>query len=279
MEKDKILLKELEYVRQKKSFQAAGCTIPKEIINYNNPTGQLLNIPDLIKKSLLKISGNENSFVRDLNKIIKSEGVIKEKYYQQFPFIIDNRYLWTDKCCAKYNIKDRKQLNTNFFKIDVYFWNFRCAVEIDSELHDESYDKARDAYLMNINNARIKTLRIPWYNKYRQRYDGSWELVERNIEGLRKIYKQLKSYHENIVIPDPPRLDFSMAGLVAIKKTYLTEFTVLEWIMESNLESNVTGKDIIDFAKKNNLSIDRDRITNIKKFAFDIFEVVLNNVK
>lgn len=272
MKKETILLKLLNYVRAKKSYTLASCIIPKEILNYNNPSGPTLKLKQLLATD--KVSSNERDFIKDLGELISLKKEITGRYYRQFPFPIDNRSLWRDRCCPKFGVTDRRKINTSFFKLDLYFPELRCAVEVDSDLHDAAYDKARDAYLMNTGNARIKTIRCPWYNKYEKDLTGTWKFVGHNVEGLKEVYQKLKAYQSNITISDSPKLDFSLSGVEALRHTYQREFDALDWILEGDRESVVVGQDLV-----NRFGLGRDQIKAVKKFALDIFEVDLINIR
>lgn len=67
------------------------------------------------------------------------------KFHQEFPFIVENLSLW-EYLSNKYKIKDKNRIN--YFLADYFFPDLGLIVEIDSNLHELNYDRARDEYLM-----------------------------------------------------------------------------------------------------------------------------------
>lgn len=67
------------------------------------------------------------------------------KYIREFPIIIKNRDLW-ESLCVKHNLEEDK-LGSNYFLADYFIKDYNFIVEIDSQLHEEDYDKARDEYI------------------------------------------------------------------------------------------------------------------------------------
>lgn len=49
--------------------------------------------------------------------------------------------------CLSHNVTDPDELDRNYFLADYFFPDYNLIVEIDSNLHDEWYDSARDDYV------------------------------------------------------------------------------------------------------------------------------------
>lgn len=78
-------------------------------------------------------------------------------YIREFPLIIERRNRWENYCLANMAL-DNESLNRKYFLADYFFPDYNLLVEIDSDLHIQEYDKARDEYIQEIWG--LKTLRF-----------------------------------------------------------------------------------------------------------------------
>lgn len=252
---------EREYVRKSKyyTFDPDGTgryRLPRLIVSLKNPDTKI----DL-KLSMRdgKISENEANFIYDLETMIKNKGqVVKEKPIKQFPIVIQNRELWK-RCCEKMRVTKPEAYARQFFKADLFFPAYSLIVEIDSDLHDPNYDKARDVYLKNVGNLRIKTLRCDPYMIWdkKNKVYGS-----RNTERLCEIYEELE-FLESCCVKSRewPRLDFLDCAVGYLKSEYRIEFDIITEMLKTG------GQEIVAPGRK----ITKTMRENIRRLRRDIY--------
>lgn len=102
--------------------------------------GKVIDLEQNRLKSLLQGSAWSPNFQEFLDNRYKSV-----KYIREFPVIIKNRGLW-ESLCEKHNLEEDK-LGCNYFLADYFIKDYNFIVEIDSQLHEDDYDNARDEYM------------------------------------------------------------------------------------------------------------------------------------
>ena len=105
------------------------------------------------------------------------------RYIREFPIIIRKRKLWKS-LCEKYQLDKDKQ-NRNYFLVDYFMPNFNLIVEIDSQLHNTEYDKARDEYIQTVFG--LETLRFYEYGK------DNYKTFENNFQFFIRYCKYINS--------------------------------------------------------------------------------------
>ena len=93
-------------------------------------------------KALIENASNWSKFFDLMVKRLYSNYVV----YKEFPLVIEDYSRW-ESCCDRYGISDKEQRGRNYFLADYIFPDYNLIVEIDSNLHDFDYDKARDDYI------------------------------------------------------------------------------------------------------------------------------------
>ena len=88
---------------------------------------------------------NESSWSKYFDLIMK-RAYSSYRVYKEVPLIIEDISKW-DNCCDKYKVLDEDSRGRNYFLADYIFPEYNLIVEIDSNLHDYDYDKARDDYI------------------------------------------------------------------------------------------------------------------------------------
>lgn len=194
--------------------------LPRYIINTKTPGAPCRDLKKEMK--LGDISKNEQYFIDDLSKL--SEDVLTERPIYQFPFLISNRELWK-WCCDKSGITGPDDLAKMYFRFDIFYPAYNTVIEVDSAYHDVGWqsrlDSARDLYLQNVGNLRIKTLRCnPYliYNSKLKRYIG------KNTTKLEEIFKYLKTREMCCTgIRTYPHIDFTDYAISYMKEEYWKE--------------------------------------------------------
>lgn len=137
MRKDKLI----EFlIRSGFTFQVGDFIIPAFIFTKDNRS------IDLRKNRFSNFNGRKSTWVRFFDLII-------DRYYsgmshcREVPLIIEDRNLWRNFCTTEGVDCTPEILDRNYFLADYIFPEYNLIVEIDSDLHDTKYDRARDDYV------------------------------------------------------------------------------------------------------------------------------------
>lgn len=100
-----------------------------------------IDLEDNREASLLQGSKWSPNFREALDS--EFPGVI---YLREFPLLVRNMKAWK-QYCLNHSVTDPDKLGRNYFLADYFFLDYNLIVEIDSNIHDEWYDSARDDYV------------------------------------------------------------------------------------------------------------------------------------
>lgn len=109
---------------------------------YKARNGRPINLKDNRKKALIENSSEWSKYFDLMMKRAYSD----YRVYKEVPLVIEDISKW-DYCCDRYGVSDEEQRGRNYFLADYVFPDYNLIVEIDSNLHDFDYDKARDDYI------------------------------------------------------------------------------------------------------------------------------------
>lgn len=144
-----------------------------------------INLPDLRYKLLI----NQSSYSKSFKDFLNDSGI---NYYQEHIVLIRDQNLW-ESIQKKYGLVGENL----YFSLDYYLPEYKLAIEIDSNLHSQDYDKARDEYIFE--TYRVRTIRFMEYgdNLYQTKLYNE-ELMNiidqaKNIQLLRNIRPNLLS--------------------------------------------------------------------------------------
>lgn len=121
------------------SFKIGRYLIPTY---YKTRNGCTINLETNRNSALIENESKWSKFFDLMVKRIYSNEIV----YKEVPLIIEDISKW-DSCCDRYEISDEEQRGRNYFLADYVFPEYNLIVEIDSNLHDYDYDKARDDYI------------------------------------------------------------------------------------------------------------------------------------
>lgn len=140
-----------------------------------------IQVKDFSGAHLVPIRDNRESNINSPNskwvryfEVLLSTFYTNYRYLNEFPLIIEDRNMW-GSICRKTRITEEDYLHRNYFLTDYFFPEYNLAVEIDSDLHDQEYDKARDFYIKS--NWGIDIIRM-------YEFGGTPENMKRNIDLL-----------------------------------------------------------------------------------------------
>lgn len=149
------------------TFMVDGYRFPKFL---NTTKSKVIDLEDNREQNLHQGSRWSPNFKNFLDTKHKSV-----KYIREFPILIRDRKLWK-ALCIKYQLGGDK-LSRNYFLIDYFMPDFNLLVEIDSQLHEIDYDKARDDYIRL--KYGLETIRFYEYGRY------SYQTFEDNFQFLK----------------------------------------------------------------------------------------------
>lgn len=119
------------------TFKIKNYLIPKQFVTVkNNP----IDLEQYRENNLVQGSTWSPKFREFLDNKHKSIGYIRE-----FPLIIKDQNLWLS-LCKIYQVP-KVLRSRNYFMVDYFIHDYNFIVEIDSQYHNEEYDKARDDYI------------------------------------------------------------------------------------------------------------------------------------
>lgn len=149
------------------TFMVDGYRFPKFL---NTTKSKVIDLEDNREQNLHQGSRWSPNFKNFLDTKHKSV-----KYIREFPILIRDRKLWK-ALCTRYQLGGDK-LSRNYFLIDYFMPDFNLLVEIDSQLHEIDYDKARDDYIRL--KYGLETIRFYEYGRY------SYQTFEDNFQFLK----------------------------------------------------------------------------------------------
>jgi hypothetical protein len=109
---------------------------------YKTRNGCTISLKDNRDKALIKNTSEWSKYFDLMMKRAYSDYMV----HKEVPLIIEDISKW-ESCCDRYRISDEEQRGRNYFLADYVFPEYNLIVEIDSNLHDYDYDRARDDYI------------------------------------------------------------------------------------------------------------------------------------
>lgn len=109
---------------------------------YKTRNGCIISLDANRNKALTKNVSNWSKYF----DLIMKRAYPDYSIYKEVPLIIGDIPKW-DYYCDKYGVLDEDYRDRNYFLADYIFPEYNLIVEIDSNLHDYDYDKARDDYI------------------------------------------------------------------------------------------------------------------------------------
>jgi len=119
-------------------FSLKGYKVPKKLETNNDYDIDL-------KDNRLDELGQGSAWSPKFRKVLKEEFPLLQRI-REFPFIIRSAKTWKNLCWS-HGVSRDDFLGRNYFFADYFFPDYNLIVEIDSNYHDQNYDRARDEYL------------------------------------------------------------------------------------------------------------------------------------
>ena len=237
--KEDVLIKFLKS-NKKYCFRIDEYIIPIQVKDFSGV--HLVNLRDNRESN---IDSPNSKWVRYF-EVLLSTFYTNYRYLKEFPLIIEDRGMW-GSICNNLNITEEDYLHRNYFLTDYFFPEYNLAVEIDSDLHDQKYDEARDLYIKS--NWGIDFIRMYEFGK-------TPENMKRNIDLLNS-----RLLNNPLV---PTEIDYSSSILDYFYKTLtpaiLEIFNKLEYVVTTlkpgpaiKLDSKILSKFEIYLLRQSNL--------------------------
>jgi hypothetical protein len=188
----------------------------------------------ILPKKLKTISGNKIDLETNRSNLLKQGSYWSPKfekyllstnieYIKEVPFIIENMRLWRF-LCNKYGT-NKKYVNTNYFFADYVFPYYNLIIEIDSSMHNEEYDKARNEYIHRT------------WGIYSLRFYEFGRIAEKDSEYLKEFGRFIQDLNRSrflYSLSTPIQLDYSNLLIKQFNADHLSLLTPI-----SEIESEV----------------------------------------
>lgn len=173
----------LKYLRGNRdyTFKIKNYLIPKQFVTVkNNP----IDLENNRENNLEQGSTWSPKFQEFLDTKHKSIGYIRE-----FPLIIKDQNLWSS-LCKVYQVPKGLRCR-NYFMADYFIHDYNFIVEIESQYHNEEYDKARDDYIKR--EYGLDTLRFYEYGRdANQKFLDDFEFLVNYCKRLNVVPVKIK---------------------------------------------------------------------------------------
>lgn len=214
--------------------------IPKYITGKGN---RLIDLPNLRRELLV----NQSSYSRNFKDYLDN---LKIQYFQEHIILIRNQKLW-NSIQSEFNISVERL----YFSLDYYLPEYEIAVEIDSNLHDPNYDKARDEYIFR--NYGVRTIRFMEFGENLYTKDiYNTEFI--NIISKEDTYKLSWNMYYNLR-PIDDYIDIAFDNFL---RDYKNELDILDKLINyfgyNNFCSNnivITNYELVNICRNENSSI------------------------
>ena len=231
------------------TFKIKNYLIPKQfVIVKNNP----IDLEKNRENNLEQGSTWSPKFREFLDTKHKSIGYIRE-----FPLIIKDQKLWLSLC--KVHQVPKGLWCRNYFMVDYFIHDYNFIVEIDSQYHNEEYDKARDDYIKR--EYGLDIIRFYEYGKdANQKFLDDFEFLVNYCKRLNVV--PVKISYSDVILTSYLCINFdiitvikSAESLLALRKNKKTLVLTSE---------NLSSSEYLELLDERNLN----EITNYFKFIY-----------
>lgn len=230
-------------------FRVGPYIVPKSIVGSK---GSLVNLRENWEKGLIE---NESTWSRYFETILNC-CYNKVLYQKEVPLIIEKGKIMKWKnLCGRNKVTDFDSIMRSYFLADFVFPEYNLIVEIDSDLHDQNYDKARDEYIKD--EWGFEILRFPDF--------GS------SPENMRYHLGQFNNELSNKVVKRGPILDYRNAAYDAFCSINRDIMNILDEIEAVILGDKKRPGDIYKIDKRK--VGDFERFQRIQKIISDVYQV------
>ena len=231
------------------TFKIKNYLIPKQFVTVkNNP----IDLEKNRENNLEQGSTWSPKFREFLDTKHKSIGYIRE-----FPLIIKDQKLWLSLC--KVHQVPKGLWCRNYFMVDYFIHDYNFIFEIDSQYHNEEYDKARDDYIKR--EYGLDIIRFYEYGKdANQKFLDDFEFLVNYCKRLNVV--PVKISYSDVILTSYLCINFDIItvikgaeSLLALRKNKKTLVLTSE---------NLSSSEYLELLDERNLN----EITNYFKFIY-----------
>ena len=205
----------LKYLRGNRdyTFKIKNYLIPKQFITVkNNP----IDLEKNRENNLEQGSAWSPKFRKFLYTKHKSIGYIRE-----FPLIIKDQNLWLS-LCEVYQVPKWLWCR-NYFMADYFIYDYNFIVEIDSQYHNEEYDKARDDYIKR--EYGLDIIRFYEYGKDAdQKFLNDFEFLVNYCKRLNVVPVKIK--YNNIILESYKVINEGIIKIIDKIESFILQFGI-----------------------------------------------------
>lgn len=241
----------LKYLRGNRdyTFKIKNYLIPKQFVTIkNNP----IDLEKNRENNLEQGSTRSPKFRKFLDTKHKSIGYIRE-----FPLIIKDQKLWLSLC--KVHQVPKGLWSRNYFMVDYFIHDYNFIVEIDSQYHNEEYDKARDDYIKR--EYGLDIIRFYEYGKdANQKFLDDFEFFVNYCKRLNVV--PVKISYSEVILTSYLSINLELAKVIINAEQLLVESKNKKVLVLS--PDNLSGSDYSQLLNEKNLN----EITNYFRFTY-----------
>lgn len=231
------------------TFKIKNYLIPKQFVTVkNNP----IDLEQNRENNLIQGSTWSPKFRKFLDTKHKSIGYIRE-----FPLIIKDQKLWLS-LCKIYQVPKGLWCR-NYFMADYFIHDYNFIVEIDSQYHNEEYDKARDDYIKR--EYGLDIIRFYEYGRdANQKFLDDFEFFVNYCKRLNVV--PVKISYSEVILTSYLSINLELAKVIINAEQLLVESKNKKVLVLS--PDNLSGSDYSQLLNEKNLN----EITNYFRFTY-----------
>lgn len=248
----------LKYLRGNRdyTFKIKNYLIPKQFVTIkNNP----IDLEKNRENNLEQGSTWSPKFRKFLDTKHKSIGYIRE-----FPLIIKDQKLWLSLC--KVHQVPKGLWSRNYFMVDYFIHDYNFIVEIDSQYHNEEYDKARDDYIKR--EYGLDIIRFYEYGKdANQKFLNDFEFLVNYCRRLNVVPVKIK--YSNIILESYKAINGDIIKIIDKIESFILQFGIQgDQLVLNNINSKKELKYLSDYYDK------YTEVQNYIRFTYNIDVII-----
>lgn len=234
-------------------FRVGPYVVPKFIVGSK---GSIVNLEENWENGLIE---NESMWSRYFETILNC-CYNKVLYQKEVPLIIEKSKImkWKNLCGCN-RVTDFDSIMRSYFLADFVFPEYNLIVEIDSDLHNQNYDKARDEYIKD--EWGFEILRFP----------GFGSSPENVGYYLRQFNKQISIPSRNYI-----NLYYGNAALDYFNRKNSDIIYILNTIEKKILSDSINGDTV--FIKESSIRSEEE-LERIKLIIFNVYGLKVDILK
>lgn len=248
----------IKYLRGNRNytFEIGHYLIPKQILTLNNNWTDLEDNRGRNLNQGSTWSPNLKNFLDTKYKSIE--------YIREFPLIIKDQNLWLS-LCEIYQVPKGLWCR-NYFMADYFIYEYNFIVEIDSQYHNEEYDKARDDYIKR--EYGLDIIRFYEYGKDAdQKFLNDFEFLVNYCRRSNVVPVKIK--YSNIILESYKAINVGIIKIIDKIESFISQFGIQgDQLVLNNINSKKELKYLSDYYDK------YTEVQNYIRFTYNIDVII-----